>query len=164
MERMHDCQSDGMHSPKNIPSLHQTFLPRVGGAALALLGTLGLWLFPIPGAAQIPDSFATVGPAAHLTMPPAVRVVTFRHHKRNDPTAPPQEVPFLPTMDQSVYDALKAEAEAEATAAPQLAEAPTDQGAPPTLVLDQNASSFLLADLPNTPFVAVCAVFLYWRV
>jgi len=28
-------------------------------------------------------------------------------------------------MDQSVYDALKAEAEAEATAAPQLAEAPT---------------------------------------
>ena len=138
MERMHDySQSDGMHSPKNISSLHQTFLPRVGGAALALLGTLGLWLFPIPGAAQIPDSFATVGPAAHLAMPPAVRVVTFRHHKRNDPTAPPQEVPFLPTMDQSVYDALKAEAEATpAPDAPRLPDVSADPDNP--LRLDKN--------------------------
>ena len=129
MERMHDCQSDGMHSPKNIPSLHQTFLPRVGGAALALLGTLGLWLFPIPGAAQIPDSFATVGPAAYLALPPATRIVAVGDNSRNDATAPPQQVPFFPSMDQSVYDTLKAEAEAEATPAPnasQLSDAPAD--------------------------------------
>lgn len=153
MERMHDCQSDGMHSPKNIPSLHQTFLPRVGGAALALLGTLGLWLFPIPGAAQIPDSFATVGPAAHLAMPPAVRVVTFRHHKRNDPTAPPQEVPFLPTMDQSVYDALKAEAEATpAPNASQLPDAPAEPADALSLVKNFEGVNQTLAFGPGSGF------------
>src|SRR5215831_35591 len=124
MEPMHDCQSEGMHSPKNFPSLHQTFLPRVGGAALALLGTLGLWLFPIPGAAQIPDSFATVGPAASLALPPAIRIVTVGDNTRTDPTALPQEVPFFPTMDGLVYDAFKAAAEAEATPAPNASQVP----------------------------------------
>ena len=118
MERTHDCQSVGMRSTKNISPLHQTFPTRVRGTALALLGVLGLWLFSVPGAAQIPDSFATVGPAAHLAMPPAVRVATVGQNTTNDPAASPQEVPFLPTMDQSVYDALKAEAEAAATPAP----------------------------------------------
>ena len=109
----------------NRCSLLQMFFCGVRGTAFAVLGIMGLWLVPVPGAAQVPNSFATAGPSTHLALPQAVRVVTVGDDTRNDPTAPPQEVPFLPTMDQSVYDALKAEAEAEATAAPQLAEAPT---------------------------------------
>jgi len=155
MERMHDCQSDGMHSPKNIPSLHQTFLPRVGGAALALLGTLGLWLFPIPGAAQIPDSFATVGPAAYLALPPATRIVAVGDNSRNDATAPPQQVPFFPSMDQSVYDTLKAEAEAEATPAPnasQLSDAPADPTDALSLVKNFEGVNQTLAFGPGSGF------------
>jgi hypothetical protein len=91
MQCMHDCQSEGMHSTKNISPPHQTFPPpRVRGTVLALLGVLGLWLFPVPGAAQIPDSFATVGPAAQLAMPPAVRVATVGDDTMNDPAAPPR--------------------------------------------------------------------------
>ena len=156
MERMHDCQSDGMHSPKNIPSLHQTFLPRVGGAALALLGTLGLWLFPIPGAAQIPDSFATVGPAAYLALPPATRIVAVGDNSRNDATAPPQQVPFFPSMDQSVYDTLKAEAEAEATPAPnasQLPDAPAEPADALSLVKNFEGVNQTLAFGPGSGFI-----------
>ena len=152
MERIHHCQSGGMHSAKTISPLHGTFLPRVRGTAVGLLGILGFWLVSIPGAAQIPDQFATVGPSTHLPLAPAVRVDTVGDNTSNGPTAPPQEVPFFPTMDQSVYDALKAEAEAEATVAPQLAEAPTDQGTPPTLVKNFEGVDQTLAFGPGSGF------------
>lgn len=122
VERMH-CWSERMHSTKDISPSHETFHARVRGTALALLGVTVLWLFPVPGAAQIPNAFAKVGPAASLDLPPAVRIATARYDTRtNDPTAPPQKVPFLPTMDQSVYDALKAEAETASAASRLLAQ------------------------------------------
>jgi hypothetical protein len=133
---MSDYPSEGMHSTKNVLPLHRTFPRRVRGTVLALLGMLGVWLFPVPGAAQIPDSFATVGPAAHLATPRAVRVATVGQNRiMSDPAAAAQEVPFLPTMDQSVYDALKAEA--EATAGPTLA---PDRPRLPDASADQNNS------------------------
>jgi hypothetical protein len=104
--------------------LCQMFHPGIRLTALAVLGTLGLWLVPLPGGAQIPDSFATVGPAARLAIPPPVRVVTVGDNTRNDPTAPAHEMAFRPTMDQSVYDALKAEANAAATPAPDTPQLP----------------------------------------
>lgn len=104
-----------MKSTQNISLHHQMFHSCVRGTALALLGVLGL--FPVLGAAQIPKGFATVGPAAQLDLPPAVRVTAAGDDTTtNAPTAEPQEVPFRPTMDQSAYDALKAEA--QATSAP----------------------------------------------
>src|ERR1700730_12452806 len=157
MKRMQDCQSEGMHSTKNSSPVHQTFPPRVRGTALALLGVLGLWLFPIPSSAPIPDSVATVGPAAHLALPRAVRVATVGDHTMNDPTAPPQEVPFLPTMDQSVYDALKAEA--GATLAPggkratvPLTRQPT-QATPPRLDKNFEGVNQTLAFGPGSGFI-----------
>src|SRR5215469_11533120 len=133
-------------------SLRQMFLPAVRGTALALLSMPGLCLFPVPGAAQIPNSFATVGSATHLALPQAVRVVTVGDDTKNDLTAPPQEVPFFPTMDQSVYDALKADADAQATVAPQLLEAPTDQGTQPTLVKNFEGVDQTLAFGPGSGF------------
>src|SRR5215471_14822296 len=139
MERIHHCQSGGMHSAKTISPLHRTSLPRVRGTAVGLLGILGLWLVSIPGAAQIPDRFARLGPSAHLPLAPAVRVVTVGDNTSNDPTAPPQEVPFFPTMDQSVYDALKTEADAEAPRAPNAPQLPDASAQPAdTLSLVKN--------------------------
>jgi hypothetical protein len=155
MERMYDCQSEGMHSTKNISPLHQMSLPRVRGMALTLLGMLGFWLFPVPGAAQIPDNFTTVGPATYLTIPPAVRVATVWQNTMNDPTTPPQEVPFFPTMDQSVYDALKAEAEAEAPPVPnasQLPDAPAEPADALSLVKNFEGVNQTLAFGPGSGF------------
>lgn len=113
VKRLHDWQSKGEHSTQDIPSVHGTFHPDVRRTTPALLGMLVLWFFSVPVAAQVPNGFAQVGPAATLDLPPAVLVSTASHETTtNDQTAPPQEVPFLPTIDQSVYDALKAEAEA----------------------------------------------------
>jgi len=130
---------DAVAASLNYWPSRQAFLPRVRGTALALLGILGLWLVPVPGAAQIPERSATVGPAAQFAIPPSVRVVTDGDNTSNDPAAPPQEVPFFPTMDPSVYDALKAEAEAEATPAanaPQLPDQPAQPTNPP--IVNQN--------------------------
>jgi hypothetical protein len=128
------------------------FLCGVRGTAFAVLGIIGLWLVPLPGAAQVPNRFATAGPAAHLALPQAVRVVTVGDDTTSDPTGPAQEVPFVPTMDQSVYDAFKAEADAEATVAHQLPEAPTDQGTLPTLVENFEGVDQTLAFGPGSGF------------
>jgi hypothetical protein len=139
MERMHDRRWVSIPSAKDISPLHQTFHARGRGTTIALLGVLGFWLIAVPGAAQIPDGFATVGPAAHLDMPPAVRVTTEGDDTTtNDTTAPPEEVPFLPTMDQSIYDAFKAEA--RVMAAPDARRLPDASADPGTLLprLDKN--------------------------
>jgi hypothetical protein len=94
-----------------------------------VLGLSGLWLFPVPSAAQIPPGFETVGPAAQLPRQPAVRVTTAGDDvTANDTTQPPVEIPFRPTMDQTVFDLLKTEA--RATTVPNVLRVPSALSGP----------------------------------
>lgn len=104
-----------------------------------VLSLSGLWLFPVPSAAQIPPGFETVGPAAQLPLQPAVRVTTAGDDvtAANDTTQLPVEIPFRPTMDQTVFDLLKTEA--RATTVPNVLRVPSALSGPAvSLRLDKN--------------------------
>jgi len=139
MDSMSDFRSAVMPSVSRVPPLHQTFHPLVRGRALTLLGLLYLLLLPAPGPAQVPARLATVAPPALMALPPAVVITTDNEDSApNTSTEPPVEVVFRPTMDTTVYEALKAEA--RVTPAPDVRRLPDGPSTPaePGSRLDKN--------------------------